>query len=172
MAESKTPRTAAEWFEKGRQCFHKPDGIGAVKAMEQVIEMDPAYSHPDGDNPYFYLGKIHEMEDRLDAAIIHYSRSLAINSLDEESLIGRGSCYTVIKQHEQAVSDFTKVLQFPDQKRRAPRKHLLYALAENYRQMAQWEQAYYWGRQALDADPENYRHQQLLKEIVAKVKGL
>ena len=76
------------------------------------------------------------MEDRLDAAIIHYTRSLAINSLDEESLIGRGSCYTVIKQHEQAVSDFTKVLQFPDRKRRAPRKHLLYAVAENYRQMA------------------------------------
>jgi tetratricopeptide (TPR) repeat protein len=169
MAEEKSPHTVAEWFEKGRRCFHQPDGVGAVKAMTHVIEMDPAYRHPDGDNPYFYLGKIHEMEDRLDEAVILYSRALAVNPLDEESLIGRGSCYTVTKQHERAIADFTRVLQFPERKRRVPRSHLLYAIAENYRQIEDWEQALYWGRQALEADPKNNRHQELLKEINAKM---
>ena len=168
MGGEETVRTAGEWFEEGRRCFHKPDGVGAVAALERVIDMNPAYRHPDGDNPYFYLGKINEMEDRLDAAVGHYTRSLAINPLDEESLIGRGSCYTVIRQHEQAIADFIGVLQLPDRQRRAARKDLLYAIAENYRQMEDWQQALYWGRQVLDADPDNYRHQQLLKEIVEK----
>ena len=165
MAAEKNGRTAGEWFEEGRRCFHKPDGVGAVNALEHVIGMDPAYRHSDGDNPYFYLGKINEMEDRLEAAIGHYSRSLAINPRDEESLIGRGSCYTVVKRHEQAIADFIKVLQLPEGQRRAARKDLLYAIAENYRQMKDWQQALYWGWQALDADPDNYRLQQLLKEI-------
>lgn len=169
MSEKDAPQTAAEWFEQGRKCFLKPDGLGAVKALERVIELDPAYCHPDGDNPYFYLGKIHEIEGRLDSAIIHYSRALAINSLDEESLIGRGSCYTATKQHDQAIADFTKVLQFPDGKRRVPRKHLLYVIAENYRQIEDWGKAIYWARKAHDADPGNQRHQQLLKEIIKKM---
>ena len=168
MAGEKTGRSVAEWFEEGRRCFHKPDGVGAVKALERVIEMDPAYRHPDGDNAYFYLGKINEIEDRLDEAIGNYSRSLAINAWDEESLIGRGSCYTVARQHQQAVADFIKVLQIPEQHRRADRKHLLYAIAENYRRLKDWQQALYWGRQALDADPNNYRHQQLMKDIAEK----
>ena len=53
----------------------------------------------------------------------------------------------------------------PEGQRRAARKDLLYAIAENYRQMKDWQQALYWGRQALDADPDNYRLQQLLNEI-------
>lgn len=170
MAEDQKAQTAAAWFEEGRRCFHKPDGVGAVKALDRVIEMDPAYCHPDGDNPYFYLGKIDEMEDRLDKAIGHYTRSLAINSQDEESLIGRGSCYTVMRQHQLAVADFIKVLKIPEHQRRAPRKQLLYAIAENYRQLKDWPQALFWGRQALDADPDNYRHQQLMKDIAEQAE--
>jgi len=165
MTAEKSGRSIAEWFEEGRRCFHRPDGVGAVRALERVIELDPAYRHPDGDNPYFYLGKIDEMEDRLDAAIGRYTCSLAINPLDEESLIGRGSCYTVLRKHELAVADFIKVLRIPDNRRRAARKDLLYAVAENYRRMKDRRQALHWARQALAADPENYRHQQLLKEI-------
>ena len=170
MSEERSPRTVAEWFEQGRKCFHKPDGLGAVKALEQVIELDPAYCHPDGDNPYFYLGKIHEVEGRLDTAIVYYSRALAVDRFDEESLIGRGSCYTVTRQHQVAIADFTKLLQVPDRQRRVPRKHLLYVIAENYRQMEDWENAVYWGQKALAADPENQRHRELLKEATAKMK--
>lgn len=169
MEEEKTARTAAEWFEHGRRCLHKPDGVSAVAAMERVIDLDPAYCHSDGDTPYFYLGKIHEMEDRLDQAIVHYTRALAINPLDEEYLIGRGSCLTVTKQHERAVADFMKVLRFPDRQRRVSRDHLLYAIAENYRRMERWEDALHWGRQALNADPDNYRHRELVKEMAVKV---
>jgi len=168
MAAEKKGRSVGEWFEEGRRCFHQPDGVGAVNALEIVIDREPAYRHPDGDNPYFYLGKISEMEDRLDEAIGQYTRSLAINPLDEESLIGRGSCYTVTRQHERAVADFIKVLQLPDRQRRAARKDLLYAIAENYRRLEDWQQARYWGRQALAADPDNYRHQELLREIAEK----
>ena len=170
MSEERSPRTIAEWFEQGRKCFHKPNGMGAVKALEQVIELDPAYRHSDGDNPYFYLGKIHEVEGRLDTAIVYYSRALSVDRFDEESLIGRGSCYTVTKQHQMAIDDFAKLLQVPDRQRRVPRKHLLYVIAENYRQMEDWENAVYWGQKALAADPENQRHRELLKEATAKLK--
>ncbi len=170
MSAERSPRTVAEWFEQGRECFHKPDGLGAVKALEHVIELDPAYRHPDGDNPYFYLGKIHEVEGRLDSAIVCYSRALAVDRFDEESLIGRGSCHTVTGQHQKAIDDFTRLLQAPDRQRRVPRKHLLYVIAENYRRMEDWENAHSWGQKALDADPENQRHRELLKEVDAKNK--
>ncbi len=170
MAKKKSFRTTEEWFEHGRQCFHKPDGIGAVNAFNEVIDRDPAYRHPDGDNPFFYLGKIHEMENRIDEAIIHYTRSLAINQYDEESLVGRGSCYTVTKLHEQAISDFTKALKLPDHQRNVPKKHLFYAMAENYRQMEDFGQAIYWVQKALNEDPNNQRHQELFKKLTSKVK--
>ena len=171
MTSPSTPKTAAEWFEHGRSCFHKPDGVGAVKAFERVIDMDPGYRHADGDNPYFYLGKIHEVEGRLDDAIVNYSRALAVDSYDEESLIGRGSCYTVTRQHEQAIADFTKLLQLPDTRRKIPCKHLFYVIAENYRQMKDWGQAIYWAQKALKADPGNHRHQELFNEISSKYKA-
>jgi len=163
-------RTAAQWFQLGRQCFHKPDGVGAVKAMERVIELDPTYRHPDGDSPHFYLGKISEVEGRLEEAVMHYTRALAVSPLDEESLIGRGSVYTVMKQHDLAVKDFKMVLGFPDQVRRVPLKHLFYAIAENCRQTGDWERALYWGQQALDADPLNERHRQLVRESTENLK--
>jgi tetratricopeptide (TPR) repeat protein len=170
MPENETPQTAAEWFEHGRECFHKPDGVAAVKALEKVIDLDPAYCHPDGDNPYFYLGKIQEIEGRLEDAIVNYSRALAINPVDEESLIGRGSCYTATRQNELALEDFTRLLQFPENKRRVPRKHLLYAIAENYRQLEDWGQALHWAQKAHTADPGNERHRQLLEELKKKAK--
>ena len=169
MSEKKSPQTAAEWFDRGRECFHMPDGVGTVRAMERVIELDPGYRHPDGDNPHFYLGKIHEMESRIDIAIMHYCRALAVDSNDEESLIGRGSCYTVTRQHDLAISDFEKLLKIPDRLRKVPRKHLLYAIAENYRQSGEWDQAAFWGKKALDADPDNLRHQQLMQEVLARL---
>jgi tetratricopeptide (TPR) repeat protein len=170
VTDKKEPQTEAEWFERGRECFHKPDGLGAVRAFERVIDLDPAYCHPDGDTPYFYLGKIHEIEGRMDSAIVHYSRALAINPHDEESLIGRGSCYTVTRQHEAAIEDFSKLLAFPKHLRKVPRKHLYYVIAENYRQMKDWGQALYWAQKAHHADPGNHRHQELLKEMMAKLK--
>ncbi|MDF1592765.1 MAG: hypothetical protein P1P89_14705 [Desulfobacterales bacterium] len=42
------------------------------------------------------------------------------------------------------------------------------AAASGCNHLEDWHQALCWGRQALDADPENYRHQQLLKEIAEK----
>ena len=170
MSEKTPPHTAAEWFEQGRRCFHKPDGVGAVKAMERVVDMDPAYCHPDGDNPHFYLGKIHEVEGRLDTAIMHYTRALAVNPNDEESLIGRGSCFTVTQQHERAITDFTRLLNIPDRLRKVPLKHLYYVIAENYRRLQQWGEAIYWARKEHDADPGNERHRQLLKDITANIK--
>jgi tetratricopeptide (TPR) repeat protein len=169
MAEEKKPRTIAEWFEYGRECFHAPDGVAAFKALEHVIDLDPAYRHPNGDNPYFYLGKIHEVEGRLEEAVVNYCRALAVDPRDEESLIGRGSCYTVLGKHEQAIADFIQLLQMPDQARKIPRKHLLYVIAENYRRLEDWEQAVYYGQKALDADPGNQRHQELLRKIAARL---
>lgn len=171
MAENRASKTIAEWFEYGRRCFHKPDGVEAVKALTKVTEMNPGYLHDDGDNPYFYLGKIYEVEGRLQEAIVFYARALTLDPWDEESLIGRGSCYTVTREHLSAIADFSKLLTLPDGKRRVPRKHLLFVIAENYRQLEDWGQAIYWAKLALNADPGDERHQALFKSISKQIGG-
>ena len=171
MDKGNKQRSTAEWFEEGIRCFNKPDGIGAIRAFEAVVDMDPAYLHEDGDTPYFYLGKIAEVEDRIDDAIMHYTRALSLNPYDEESLIGRGSCYTVKKNHEAAVSDFKKVLNIPPKIRNVPLKHVLYAIAENYRQQLDYPKALHWGEKALTEDPRNHRHQKLVAEVKKQMQG-
>jgi len=168
MSEKTAQRTISEWFEQGRDCFHKPDGMGAVNAFKRVIDLDPRYCHTDGDTAYFYMGKIYEVEGRLVDAIVHYSRALAINRHDEESMIGRASCCTVSGRHEEAINDLNRLLQLPEKQRNVPRKLILYVMAENYRRMEDWGQAVYWGQQALDADPGNAEFQALLEDIKAK----
>jgi tetratricopeptide (TPR) repeat protein len=164
--------SASDWFNEGLKCFRKPDGIGAVRAFEAVIKINPAYRHEDGGNPYFYLGKISEMEGRMDDAIMLYSRALTLNQYDEESLIGRGSCYTVKKNHDSAIADFKKVLDIPSEIRNAPFQHVLYAIAENYRQQKDFSNALHWGEKALSEDPGNYRHQELVTEMKKQMKEI
>jgi tetratricopeptide (TPR) repeat protein len=166
MDKNSTSLSAIDWFNEGLRCFHKPDGIGAIRAFEEVVKIDPAYRHEDGDNPYFYLGKICEVEGRIDEAVKLYSRALTLDPYDEESLIGRGSCYTVKKNHDAAVADFKKVLDIPPESRNAPLEHVLYAIAENYRQQKDFPNALHWGEKALSENPGNYR----LRELIAEVK--
>ena len=170
MTIDDTRRSVAGWFNEGVRCFKAPDGIGAVRAFEKVIEIDSAYRHDDGDNPYFYLGKIAEMESRIDDGILLYSRALTLDPYDEESLIGRGSCHTVKKNHEFAVADFKKVLDIPSEFRNTPLKYVLYAIAENYRQQKDYPNALHWGEKALAEDPNNYRHQELVTEMKKQMK--
>jgi tetratricopeptide (TPR) repeat protein len=169
MNKNQTVRSAAEWFAEGIRCFSEPDGVGAVRAFEAVIAINPAYRYEDGDNPYFYLGKISEIEGRIDDAIVLYTRALTVDQYDEESLIGRGSCYTVKKEHDLAVADFKIVLDFPSKVRNVPIKYVLYAIAENYRQKKDYPKALHWGEKALAEDPNNYRHQELVAEAKARL---
>lgn len=162
--------SAADWFEEGVKFFKKPDGVNAVRAFEMVIRIDPDYRHSDGDNPYFYLGKIAEIEGRIDDAIGYYTDALRLDTYDEESLIGRGSCYTVKKNHEGAVADFEKVLDIPPEIRNAPLAHVFYAIAENFRQLKDYQNALFWGEKALSEDPENERHKQLVAEAKKQVQ--
>jgi tetratricopeptide (TPR) repeat protein len=164
--------SATDWFNEGLKCFNKPDGIAAVRAFEAVVKIDPAYRHGDGDNPYFYLGKISEMEGRIDEAILFYSSALTVDLYDEESLIGRGSCYTVKKNHEGAVVDFKKVLEIPPESRNAPVQHVLYAIAENYRQQKDFPRALHWGGKALSEDPGNDRHRKLVAEVKKQMRDV
>jgi tetratricopeptide (TPR) repeat protein len=153
------PRTLSEWFEHGRRCFHQPDGVEALAAFEKVTRLHPGYRHSDGDNPYFYLGKVHEVEGRLFQAIVFYTRALAVDPLDEASLIGRGTCYTVTYRHEAAIYDFECLLRFPTTRRSIPEKHLFFMLAENYRRLNRRGEALFWEERAKAADPgfENHR---------------
>ena len=170
MPREKQPATIQEWFEHGRQCFHKPDGVEAIKAFEKVCDMDPSYKHSDGDNPYFYLGKIYEVESRFTEAVMFYTRALTVDYWDEESLIGRGSCLSVTGKYAEAIKDFKKALQIPDNRRRSPKKHLFYIIAENYRKLRDWGQAIHWGQVALNAAPGDESHKQLLDKIVARIE--
>jgi tetratricopeptide (TPR) repeat protein len=170
MKKSDEKRTAAQWFAEGIRCFHKPDGVGAVRAFENVIDQDPVYRHEDGDNAYFYLGKIYEVEGRCEEAIALYTRALALDPWDEESLIGRGSCLTVQNQHDRAIADFKNVTRIPAKLRNAPLKHIYYAIAENYRKQGDYGHALKWGKMALERDPENYRISQLVTEMADRLQ--
>jgi tetratricopeptide (TPR) repeat protein len=165
----KNPRTLAEWFEHGRRCFYAPDGTGAIQAMLKVTRNNPGYRHTDGDNPYYYLGKIHEVEGRLQHAIVFYSRALAVDPLDEDSLIGLGTCHTVTGQHGAAIHDFEYLLRFPKGRRKIPQKHLFFMLSENYRRDDNWVQAIFWGQLAEDADPGNESQRELYESLLAAV---
>jgi len=169
-APSHPPRTLPEWFEFGRLCFHQPDGLNAVAAMQKVIRLNPGYRHADGDNPYFYLGKVHEVESRLRSAIVFYSRALAVDRLDEDSLIGRGTCFTVTGQHEAAIYDFEWLLRFPKHRRSSADKHLFLMLAENNRHLNRWGEAIFWRELARDAAPGDEDQQLLYDALLAKVK--
>ena len=164
--------SAANWFNKGLKCFNEPDGVGAVRAFEAVIKIDFAYRHGDGDNAYFYLGKISEIEGRIDDAVEFYSSALTLDPYDEESLIGRGSCYTVKKSHDNALADFKRVLDIPPESRNAPIQDVFYAIAENYRQQKDFLNALHWGRKALAEDPDNERHKELVAEAEKQMQDL
>jgi len=105
-------------------------------------------------------------------AILFYSHALTLDPYDEESLIGRGSCYTVKKSHEGAVADFKKVLDIPPENRNAPLQHVLYAIAENFRQQKDFPNALHWGEKALSEDPDNDRHQELVAEVKKQMRDI
>ena len=159
--------TIAEWFEKGVRAFKKPDGIAAIRALNKVIDLNPAYQHPDGDNPYFYLGKIMEVESDLEKAVAMYTLALTIDQWDEESLIGRGSCYTVLNRHKEAVADFKKVLAINPNQRRVPTGHIYYVIGENYRKIEDWPRVWKWGQLALTEDPDSDRNKEMVDEATA-----
>jgi tetratricopeptide (TPR) repeat protein len=162
-----TPATKRpdQWFAEGLRYFHQPDGVRAVAAFERVVALDPGFHAPDGDTAHFYLGKICEVEGRLEDAVAHYTRALTLTSRDEESLIGRGACQTVLRRHHEAVRDFKGVLGIPEGARRIAVGPIYYAIAENYRQLGDWAQALDWGRKALAEDPRNQRHLELVAEM-------
>ncbi|MDA3917591.1 MAG: tetratricopeptide repeat protein [Deltaproteobacteria bacterium] len=172
MDKDSTSLSATDWFNEGLICFNKPDGIGAVRAFEAVVKINPAYRHEDGDNPYFYLGKISEIEGRIGDAIMLYSHALKLDPYDEESLIGRGSCYTVKKNHEVAVADFKTVLDIPPESRNVPLQDVLYAIAENYRQQKDFPKALHWGEKALSEDPGNDRHRELVVDVKKQMRDV
>ncbi len=159
--------TIAEWFEKGVRSFKKPDGVAAVKAFRKVIALDPAYRHSDGDNAFFYLGKIMEVEGDLNEAVTMYTRALSIDCWDEESLIGRGSCYSVLNQPNNAIADFKKILSISSHHRRVTLDQVYYVIGENYRKQGQWPQAWKWGKKAQAEEPQSDRINQLVDEATA-----
>jgi tetratricopeptide (TPR) repeat protein len=163
-------KSIEKWFEEAVGCFQAADGLGAVKAFRKVIELNPTYRHKDGDNPYFYMGKIHEVEGHLDKAIGMYSRALTLDPFDEESLIGRGSCFNVKQKCQEAIADFKKVLEIPTALRRAPLHHLYYAIAETYRKLEDYPSALTFGQKALSEDPDNFRCQEFVSEMASKIK--
>ena len=105
-------------------------------------------------------------------AILFYSHALTLDPYDEESLIGWGSCYTVKKNHEGAVADFKKVLDIPPENRNAPLQHVLYAIAENFRQQKDFPNALHWGEKALSEDPNNDRHQELVADVKKQMRDI
>jgi len=109
------------------------------------------------------------VEGRLDEAILLYTRALALDRHDEESLIGRGSCYSATQRMEEAIADFMQVLDLPAGTRKVPLGHLLHAIAENHRKLKDWGQAIYWADRALAEAPGDENFRQLYERMMAGI---
>jgi len=51
-------------------------------------------------------------------------------------------------------------------------QHVLYAIAENFRQQKDFPNALHWGEKAISEDPDSYRHQELVAEIKKQMRDV
>ncbi len=97
--------------------------------------------------------------------------ALAVDPLDEDSLAGRGTCYTVTRQHEPAIHDFERLLRFPKTVRRLPNKHLYFMLAENCRRLERWIDAFFWEKLEHEAAAGDEQYGMLYESMVDSAHG-
>ncbi|MEZ4527198.1 MAG: tetratricopeptide repeat protein [Desulfobacterales bacterium] len=157
---------ASEWLAEGIRCFHLPDGVKAVEALNKSIEINPKHRESNGDTAYFYLGKIYEVEGRLEGAAELYSKALSLWPEDEESLIGRGSCFYVRGDYDRAVADFEKVLAIPQNRRNVSPPELYYGLALSWSQKGEYGKAAAFAKRAIDESPDYDEYVYHLKNIM------
>lgn len=162
---------ASEWLAEGIRCFHLPDGIKAVAALRKSIEMVPEHREANGDTAYFYLGKIYEVEGRLESAIELYSKALTLWPEDEESLIGRGSCFYARGHFDNALADFEKVLAFPPDGRNVNPADLYYGLGLCHFQKKEYQKALEYAKRALESSPDYDEYVYHLKTVMKAVES-
>jgi len=51
-------------------------------------------------------------------------------------------------------------------------QHVLYAIAENYRQQKDFPNALHWGEKSFSKDPGNYRHRELVAEVKKQMRDI
>ncbi len=157
---------ASEWLAEGIRCFHLPDGIRAVEALNKSIAINPEHREHNGDTAYFYLGKIYEVEGRLEGAAELYSKALSLWPEDEESLIGRGSCFYASGEYDKAIADFEKVLRIPQSRRNVSPADLYYGLGLCLSQKGDYRKAAEFAQRAVDESPDYDEYVYHLKHIV------
>ena len=157
---------ASEWLAEGIRCFHLPDGIKAVEALNKSLEINPKHCESNGDTAYFYLGKIYEVEGRLEGAAELYSKALSLWPEDEESLIGRGSCSYARGDYHKAIADFEKVLRIPQARRNVSPPELYYGLALSWSKKGEHRKAAAFVQRAIDESPDYDEYVYHLKNIV------
>ncbi len=157
---------ASEWLAEGIRCFHLPDGVKAVEALNKSIQLNPEHRGSSGDTAYFYLGKIYEVEGRLEGAVELYSKALALWSEDEESLIGRGSCFYARGDYDRAIADFEKVLAIPHNRRNVSPPDLYYGLALSWSQKRAYGKAAEFAKRAIDESPDYDEYVYHLRNII------
>jgi tetratricopeptide (TPR) repeat protein len=77
--------------------------------FKKIVERNPKFKGDDGDNAFYYMGRIHEHYlDEIDTAIQYYTRSLELSPDDVDSFENRGICRLRKKQYEMALKDIRK----------------------------------------------------------------
>lgn len=77
--------------------------------FQNIIKRDPKYKSADGDNPYFYLGRIHDSNLKdMDTAIKCYNKSLKLFPKDTFTIERRGFCRLKKNKYDLAIKDLMK----------------------------------------------------------------
>lgn len=64
------------------------------------------HAHPEDDQSWFWLGFIHQQQQRNEAALDAYSKSLSLNGYNKSAYVSRGRVYLAQGNKEKALLDF------------------------------------------------------------------
>ena len=98
-------REAVDFFHIGDAKFVKTSYF----MFQNILERNPKYRSADGDNPYFYLGRIHDyyLKDK-GTAIKFYTQSLKLFPKDTYAIECRGFCRLKKNKYDLAIKDLIK----------------------------------------------------------------
>ena len=99
-------------FDDAVTYFHTGDRqfmITSFFMFQKVIEKNPEYMNPDGDNAYYYLGLMYRNNlNELDAAIEHFTKAIELDPNDCLALKERGFCWAEKGDMKKALADYKK----------------------------------------------------------------
>ncbi len=98
-------------FQQGEAFFYRKKAAAAKKIFQRILEEQPENSRAN-----FMMGRIVEtLDHNPEQAVTYYSRAIALENKNEKFLARRGIALYMARRYEQAIVDFTTVLDIMPQ---------------------------------------------------------